>query len=70
MTHFPSPTFNKLQFKKIHIVEFCQNQRTEKVRPEVLTALLVKINLMGYDTASTVTNSADDMVSYPKRNTS
>jgi len=55
--------------KKIHI-EFCQNQRTEKVRPEILTALLMKINLMGYDTASTVTNIADDMVSYPKRNTS
>jgi hypothetical protein len=40
------------------------------VRPEVLTALLMKINLMGYDTASRVTNIADNMVSYPKRNTS
>jgi len=28
------------------------------------------INLKGYDTASTVTNTADDMVSYPGRNTS
>lgn len=61
MTQFPSPTFNKLLLKKIHI-EFCQNQRTEKVRPEVLTALM-KISLMGYDNASTVTSNAYDMVS-------
>jgi hypothetical protein len=32
------------------------------VRPEVLTALLMMINLKEYDTASTVTNTADDMV--------
>jgi len=40
------------------------------VRPEVLTALLMMINLKGYDTASTVTNTAGDMVSYPRRKTS
>jgi hypothetical protein len=43
---------------------------TEKVIPDVLTVLLMKINLMGYDNASTLTNIADNMVSYPKRNTS
>jgi len=40
------------------------------VRTEVHTALLMKINLMGYDTASTVTSNPDDMVSYPKRKSS
>lgn len=56
--------------KKKNHIEFCQDQRTEKVRPEVLTALMMKANLMGYDTASTVTDIADDTVLYPKRNTS
>jgi hypothetical protein len=42
----------------------------EKVRPQVLTALLMMINVKGYDNASTVANTAYDMVSYPRRNTS
>jgi hypothetical protein len=45
--------------------ELCQNQRNEEVKPEVLTAVLMKINLMGYDTASTVINLADYMDHIP-----
>jgi hypothetical protein len=70
--YFPSPTFHIFLGEKKICIKFCQNQqRIEKGRPEVLTALLMKIALWDITLhQQAATNIADDMASHPRRNIS